>query len=81
MCIRDRQELDRLKNSTGDTAEEQEKLQNEITELSAALEASEAKEQAAARGVSAVSYTHLDVYKRQHLRHGLPAVVCRCLWR
>ncbi len=46
------QELDRLKNSTGDTAEEQEKLQNEITELSAALEASEAKEQAAARGVS-----------------------------
>lgn len=47
-----RAEMDKLKNSTGDTAEEQAALEKRIGELNAALAESEAKEEAAARGVN-----------------------------
>lgn len=47
-----RAEMDKLKNSTGDTTEEQAALEKRIGELNAALAESEAKEEAAARGVN-----------------------------
>ena len=47
-----RAEMEKLKNSTGDTAEEQAALEERIGKLNAALAESEAKEEAAARGVN-----------------------------
>lgn len=44
-------ELDKLKNSTGDTSEEQKKLNEEIARLKEGLEKAEASEQAATTGV------------------------------